>query len=61
MKEIVASERKWNVNFLWMRMQRCETLLEYESDWLRNKVNRTTYPMNFLFRDLHAFRLADIQ
>lgn len=60
-KEIATNERKWDVNNLSMRMQRCGTLLENETCRPKNKVNRAIYPMNFLFRDFHAFRMADPQ
>lgn len=60
-KEIVTNERKWNINNLSMRMQRRGTLHENESAWMKNKGNKAAYPMNFLFRDLNAFRMADLQ
>lgn len=54
------NERKQNVNKLSMRMQKCGTLPEDDSGWLKNKVNKATYPIHFLFRDLHAFRMAGL-
>lgn len=42
-----------------MRPQKRGTLLEEESVWLKNEVNKATYPLHFLFRDLHAVWVAD--
>lgn len=60
-KEIVTNKRKLNVHILSMRKQTCGTSLENESGQLKNKVNRATYAVNFLLRDLLAFRTADLQ
>lgn len=60
-KEIVTNERERNINNLSMRMQRRGPLHENESAWMKSKGNKTAYPVNFLFRDLNAFRMADLQ
>ena len=44
-----------------MRKQTCGSPLGKETGWLKNKVSRATYAVNFLFRELLAFRTADLQ
>lgn len=44
-----------------MRMQRCEALVEDESVWLKNDINKATYPVHLLFRDMSACWVADLQ
>lgn len=37
-----------------MRMQRCEALVEDESVWLKNDIDKATYPVHLLIRDVNA-------
>lgn len=60
-KEIVTNERKWNVHIMSMRKQTCGTPPGKETGRLKNKVSRATYAVNFLFRELLAFRTANLQ